>query len=254
MSVEASGATGPGAAFERLLAVMDTLRSPGGCPWDAEQTHESLLRYLVEEAYEVVEAVEAPASSAWRRDELVEELGDVLLQVVFHARIGQEHEEEQRFDIADVIAAVTEKLVRRHPGVFGPADSAGVGAPTAGDGPAPELAGRPPSSAELAARWDAVKRDEKPHRTRVFDGIPPALPALAYAEKALSKARRHGVGGVEPAGSELTGAQREAAELELGRRLLDEVAEASARGLDAERALRRAARDFVQEHDGPVVG
>ena len=80
-----------GEQFERLLAVMDRLRSPGGCPWDAEQTHESLLRYLVEEAYEVVEAVETLEPSSRRRDELVEELGDVLLQVVFHARIGQEH-------------------------------------------------------------------------------------------------------------------------------------------------------------------
>ena len=252
MSVEASGATGPGAAFERLLAVMDTLRSPGGCPWDAEQTHESLLRYLVEEAYEVVEAVEAPASSAWRRDELVEELGDVLLQVVFHARIGQEHEEEQRFDIADVIAAVTEKLVRRHPGVFGPADSAGVGAPTAGDGPAPELAGRPPSSAELAARWDAVKRNEKPHRTRIFDGIPPALPALVHAEKALSKARRHGVGGVTPVAPEPSAERREREERELGEELLRRLEDASAHGLDAERALRGAVRRFVAENDGPV--
>lgn len=255
-----------GEQFERLLTVMDRLRSPGGCPWDAEQTHESLLRYLVEEAYEVVEAVETLEPSSRRRDELVEELGDVLLQVVFHARIGQEHPAPQGFDVTDVISAVTDKLVRRHPAVFG----GGAGTtPTAtgntllgeenADGQAAwsdeiAAAGEQPSTAELAARWDAVKRDEKPQRTRIFDGIPPALPALARAEKALSKARRHAVPGVGPVGPELPEEQREDEERELGERLLRQVTEASARGLDAERALRTAVRRFVQEHDGPLPG
>ncbi|RKQ34111.1 MazG nucleotide pyrophosphohydrolase domain-containing protein [Kocuria tytonis] len=280
---EDAAAVGPshrGAEFERLLAVMDRLRSPGGCPWDAEQTHESLLRYLVEETYEVVEAVESPEPPARRRDALVEELGDVLLQVVFHSRIGEEHEPAQRFDVSDVVAAVTDKLVRRHPAVFGEdVLTAGVGgavapAPPAraadpGDGsrrasgdrgqePAPAASppggAERPGTAELAARWDAVKRAEKPQRTRIFDGIPPALPALALGEKALSKARRHGVAGVPPTGPEPAPEQREAAERELGDELLRRVAEASAHGLDAERALRGAVRRFVAENDGPLAG
>lgn len=237
----------PGAEFERLLAVMDRLRSPGGCPWDAAQTHESLLRYLVEESYEVVEAVEALEPSARRRTELVEELGDVLLQVVFHSRIGQEHPGEQRFDISDVLAAVTDKLVRRHPAVFpedaGP-DGTGASGVVVGD--------RTPSDAELAARWDAVKRREKPQRTRIFDGIPPALPALAYAEKALSKARRHGVTGLpdtQPAPDEQ---RRQAEEDALGEELFRRLEDSSARGLDAERALRTAVRRFVRDHDAPL--
>ena len=245
-----------GEQFERLLTVMDRLRSPGGCPWDAEQTHESLLRYIVEEAYEVVEAVETLEPSSRRRDELVEELGDVLLQVVFHARIGQEHPDPQRFDVTDVLSAVTDKLVRRHPAVFGGNTLLGEENVDGQAAWSDEIAaaGEQPSTAELAARWDAVKRDEKPQRTRIFDGIPPALPALARAEKALSKARRHAVPGVGPVGPELPEEQREDEERELGERLLRQVAEASARGLDAERALRTAVRRFVREHDGPLPG
>ncbi|WP_270254561.1 MazG nucleotide pyrophosphohydrolase domain-containing protein [Kocuria marina] len=236
----------PGAEFERLLAVMDRLRSPGGCPWDAAQTHESLLRYLVEESYEVVEAVEALEPSEQSRTELVEELGDVLLQVVFHSRIGQEHPGEQRFDISDVLAAVTDKLVRRHLAVF-PEDAGRDGTGASG-----VVVGGIPSDAELAARWDAVKRREKPQRTRIFDGIPPALPALAYAEKALSKARRHGVTGLpdtQPAPDEHN---RQAEEDALGEELFRRLQDSSARGLDAERALRTAVRRFVRDHDAPL--
>ena len=235
--------TAPGEEFERLLAVMDRLRSPGGCPWDAAQTHESLLRYLVEESYEVVEAVEALEPSARRRTELVEELGDVLLQVVFHSRIGQEHPGEQRFDISDVLAAVTDKLVRRHPAVF-PEDAGPDASGVVGD--------RTPSDAELAARWDAVKRREKPQRTRIFDGIPPALPALAYAEKALSKARRHGVAGLPEPRPESDEHSRQVEEDALGEELFRRLQDSSARGLDAERALRTAVRRFVRDHDAPL--
>ncbi|MDT0118687.1 MULTISPECIES: MazG nucleotide pyrophosphohydrolase domain-containing protein [Kocuria] len=282
------GGSAPGAEFERLLAVMDRLRSPGGCPWDAAQTHESLLRYLVEESYEVVEAVEALEPSERRRTELVEELGDVLLQVVFHSRIGQEHPDGQRFDISDVLAAVTDKLVRRHPAVFPPGDdaaarqAAGTTAATAGavkasaadstvvegttlDSASPGGTGSDvtgagsvvvgnatPSDAELAARWDAVKRREKPQRTRIFDGIPPALPALAYAEKALSKARRHGVAGLPEPRPESDEQDRQAEEDALGEELFRRVQDSSARGLDAERALRTVVRRFVRDHDAPL--
>ncbi|WP_270263194.1 MazG nucleotide pyrophosphohydrolase domain-containing protein [Kocuria marina] len=239
-------ASAPGAEFERLLAVMDRLRSPGGCPWDAAQTHESLLRYLVEESYEVVEAVEALEPSERRRTELVEELGDVLLQVVFHSRIGQEHPGEQHFDISDVLAAVTDKLVRRHPAVF-PEDAGPDGTGASG-----VVVGGIPSDAELAARWDAVKRREKPQRTRIFDGIPPALPALAYAEKALSKARRHGVAGLPEPRPESDEHSRQVEEDALGEELFRRLQDSSARGLDAERALRTAVRRFVRDHDAPL--
>lgn len=238
--------------FEELLRVMNQLRSPGGCLWDAQQTHESLLRYLVEETYEVVDAIEAPLSMTRWRQELVEELGDVLLQVVFHARIGQEHPGDRHFDITDVLETLTSKLVRRHPDVFA--------AQTEADYP-PEAnsleADREvlDQSAVMSARWDALKRAEKPERTTVFAGVPSSLPALAYAEKALSKARRHGV---EPkpeiaqdgeAAASTSGHDLEAQEHELGEQLFAQVRAASARGLDSERALRGAVRRFMSNHD-----
>lgn len=249
---------GAGERFERLLRVMDRLRSPGGCPWDATQTHESLVRYLVEETYEVVEAVEAPVPGRGRRDGLVEELGDILLQVVFHARIGQEHGAEGGFDITDVLTAVTDKLVRRHPTVFAAPQRTGTEAGGAAEAESPG-----PGDDELSARWDALKRAEKPQRTGVFDGIPPALPALAYAEKALSKARRHGVeerpappraaATAEPAAGAGHTDGRERAEAALGDRLFEQVRAASAVGLDPERALREAVRRYVRARDRPVA-
>ncbi|HRW18415.1 MAG TPA: MazG family protein [Dermatophilaceae bacterium] len=131
------GAT-PGAALLDLVAVMDRLRSPGGCPWDAEQTHATLAPYLLEESYETVEAI-----ASGDRDHLVEELGDVLLQVVFHARVGQEHPEAP-FDIDDVAAGIAAKLRRRHPHVFG---DVVVG-----------------SAEEVSANWEQIKADERAQR------------------------------------------------------------------------------------------
>lgn len=240
---------GTGERFEELVGVMNRLRSPGGCEWDGAQTHASLLRYLVEEAYEVVEAVESPVNggdnAAVARAELVEELGDILLQVVFHARIGQEHADDEAFDVTDIIASVTDKLVRRHPLVFGEQN---------GDDSAVSPAEAQPaaSNEELSARWDAVKRSEKPHRTNVFDGIPPALPALALAEKALSKARRHGVESKPEPSETKDAAALERAEAEFGDRLLEQVRAASAEGLDAERALRGAVRRYIHTNNRPI--
>ena len=131
---------------------MDRLRSPGGCPWDAEQTHESLVPYLIEEAHEAVEAIESGD-----RAHMAEELGDVLLQVVFHARVAQEHPEAP-FDIDDVAGGIVEKLVRRHPHVFADVDA--------------------DTAAEVAANWEQIKAAEKAGRTSVLDGIPAGLPAL----------------------------------------------------------------------------
>lgn len=249
--VEPAVPEGTGERFEELVRVMNRLRSPGGCEWDGVQTHASLLRYLVEEAYEVVEAVESldtsadPSTNGTARAELVEELGDILLQVVFHARIGQEHSGGEAFDVTDIIASVTDKLVRRHPLVF--EEQAG------GDSAAATAEGQSgASNEELSARWDAVKRSEKPHRTNVFDGIPPALPALALAEKALSKARRHGVEAKPEPSDTQDAAAVERSEAEFGDRLLEQVRAASAEGLDAERALRGAVRRYIHTNNRPI--
>lgn len=197
-----------------LVRVMDRLRSPGGCPWDARQTHRSLVEYLVEEAYETVEAIEGGD-----RDHLREELGDLLLQVVFHARIAQEDPDDP-WDIDDVAAGIVRKLVARHPHVFGDA--------------------RADTAEQVEANWHALKAAEK-GRESVTDGIPPSLPALLLAAKLLS--RSDGLDVPVPMFSEAEAVVDSAAsEAELGEFLLGVVASARARGWDAEAALRGAAR------------
>ena len=197
----------PGSKLLDLVAVMDRLRSPQGCPWDAEQTHESLVPYAIEETHELVEAIESGD-----REHLVEELGDVLLQVVFHARIGQE-DSESPFGIDDVADGIINKLVRRHPHVFADVEA--------------------DSPEEVAANWEQIKAAEKPHRTLPLDGIPKGLPALASANKAagrLSTAGRYDL------------AVSAAADDDLGSRLLALVLEARDRGQDPEAALRATVR------------
>jgi XTP/dITP diphosphohydrolase len=201
----------PGSRLLDLVAVMDQLRSPGGCPWDAEQTHHSLLQYLIEECYETVEAVETGD-----REHLREELGDLLLQVVFHARIAAE-DPDAPFDIDDVAAGIANKLRRRHPHVF-------AGLAVSG-------------TAEVEANWEALKAAEK-GRSSAVDGVPLAQPALALAAKLQRRARSAGTGPVVPV-----------AELpedgDVGAALFALVATAVARGLDPEAELRRAAREFA---------
>jgi XTP/dITP diphosphohydrolase len=192
-----------------LVHVMDRLRSPGGCPWDAEQTPESLVAYAVEEVYEVAEAVETGD-----REHLREELGDLLLQVVFQARVAQEHPTEP-FDLENVAAGIAAKLRRRHPHVFEDVE--------AGD------------AEDVHRRWEQIKTAEKA-RESVLDGIPPALPALARAHKVLGRVRRAGLP-LEPPAAATLGAG------ELGAALLDLVARAEP-GVDPEAALRAALRDL----------
>jgi XTP/dITP diphosphohydrolase len=192
-----------------LVAVMDRLRSPGGCPWDAEQTHESLVQYLVEETYETIEAIDAED-----RDGLIEELGDLLLQVVFHARIGEEAPDA--FDIDDVAGGIAEKLIARHPHVFGDET-----AQTAGD---------------VEAAWFERKRQEK-GRTSVTDGVPMAMPALPLIEKLLHRAEKGGVE-VPPVDPQVEALLDEH---DAGELILEIVAAARARGVDADAAARRAA-------------
>jgi XTP/dITP diphosphohydrolase len=150
---------------EQLVQVMDQLRSPGGCPWDAEQTHASLARYLLEETYEALEAMDQADLGSLR-----EELGDLLLQVVFHARIAQES--DPTFSLDAIAQGVVDKLVRRHPHVF------------------TDLVVT--SSAELEANWAKVKQEEK-QRDSVTDGVPQAMPALQLATQLIYRARKSGV-------------------------------------------------------------
>ncbi|MBO1751969.1 MazG family protein [Actinotalea sp. BY-33] len=212
---------------------MDLLRSPGGCPWDAAQTHASLVPYAIEEVHEVVEAIESGD-----REDLREELGDLLLQVVFHARVAKEHPEEP-FGIAEVAAGITAKLRRRHPHVFEVGEAREGGS---GDAPA--------GSEDQHARWERIKKTEK-NRASVLDGIPAGLPALARAQKVLSRASRAGLEtggpGREVPGGAVVADAGDQGEAELGARILALVAEAHERGLDAEGALRGAVRRLEGE-------
>jgi XTP/dITP diphosphohydrolase len=210
----------PGARLLDLVAVMDRLRSPGGCPWDAQQTHRSLLPYLLEEAYETVEAVETDDL-----DGLREELGDLLLQVVFHARLGEEHPDHP-WSVDDVAAGIVEKLVARHPHVFA----------RRSDGE--------PSAEQVDQRWDELKRAEKGRRSAV-DGVPLDQPALALAAKLLSRAERAGVDvAVPPVPAATDPAPTDES---VGAALLALVATASAAGVDPEAALRAVARRLAAQ-------
>jgi XTP/dITP diphosphohydrolase len=205
----------PGSRLLDLVAVMDRLRSPGGCPWDAEQTHASLLPYLLEEAHEVVEAIETGD-----RAHLVEELGDLLLQVAFHARLAEE-DEEAPFDVDDVAAGIVEKLVRRHPHVFGDVQVDGA--------------------EQVHANWEQIKAAEK-QRDGLFDGIPTTLPALARAQKMLGRLQRaEGAPAAARILGEAAGGGATDDEV-VAARLLDAVGLAAERDVDAEGALRQALR------------
>ncbi|MDT8447465.1 MAG: nucleoside triphosphate pyrophosphohydrolase [bacterium] len=151
--------------MKRLIEIVDKLRSPEGCPWDRDQTHLSLLPYLLEEAYEVIEEVQEERLGSGLKGEL----GDLLLQVVLHAQIAKE---EGRFSMDDVIGHVSEKMLRRHPHVFAEAD-------------------RQQTQAELTAQWDRIKADEK-RSPKLFDDIPKAKPALLRAKKIGERAAKLG--------------------------------------------------------------
>jgi len=214
--------------LEELIAVLHQLRAPGGCAWDAEQTHESLVQYLVEESYELIDAIETGG-----RDELIEELGDVLYQVIFHSDIAS-HTPGENFTIEDVAANMTAKMIGRHPHVFGDDAAKAAMNVTSGD--------------DVVAMWDELKKADKPGRTSVLDGIPQSMPALALADKLLGRAEKVGIAGAQAA--DVAAAIPVDTEAELGAALLSLVSTAKANGLDAERALRtalRALRDEIRE-------
>ena len=205
-----------GAALLELVAVMDRLRSPGGCPWDADQTHRSLATYLLEETYETLEAIDTGSA-----EHLREELGDLLLQVVFHARIAEERA-VQPWSIDDVARGISAKLVRRHPHVFAERD--------AGDERA-----EPSTAALVASGWERSKAVEK-GRTSAVEGVPFALPALSLAAKLMARAADHGVAVAVP---------DPGPDGDLGERLLALVAAAQRGGADPEQALRDATRRYA---------
>ncbi|MBB5633750.1 XTP/dITP diphosphohydrolase [Cryobacterium mesophilum] len=208
--------------LDELIAVLAQLRAPGGCAWDADQTHESLVRYLVEETYELIDAIETGD-----RDAMLEELGDVLYQVVFHADLAA-HTPGEDFTIEDVAAHMTAKMVGRHPHVFGDA--------------AAREAMNIQSADDVVAVWDELKAHDKPDRSSVLDGIPQGMPALALADKLAGRAEKVGVAIAVP-----DAVAASATEAELGAQLLGIASTARAAGLDPERALRTALRGLQEE-------
>ena len=206
-----------GSQLQRLVEVMNTLRSPGGCPWDAEQTHESLLKYLLEESYEFVDAVQSG-----NRVDMREELGDVLLQVYFHARMAEEHPTDP-FSIEDVAQGIADKLIRRHPHVF-----EGVEVRDA---------------QEVLENWEEIKKKEK-GRTSPLDGVAMAQPALPLVEKLLYRAEKYNVEVETPDSVSIEGTADEGA---VGQALLAVIAWANSNGIDAEAALRKEAMRIAQQ-------
>ena len=222
--------------FQSLIDIVARLRGPGGCPWDAEQTHESLKRNLLEECYETLEAIDSGEPG-----ELADELGDILVQVAFHADIARAAGE---FDIADVLAAINRKLIRRHPHVFG-------------DGSAPGSPGTI-NARQVERNWEQLKAEERRQAGKpepsVMDSVPTALPALSAAQLIQDRAARFGfdwddAGGVLDKLVEEIGEFREAATEEerldeFGDVLFALVNVARWSGIQAEDALRQANAKF----------
>jgi tetrapyrrole methylase family protein/MazG family protein len=213
-----------------LVRVMARLRGPGGCPWDREQTHRSLARHLLEETHEVLEAIDADD-----RDRLREELGDVLLQVAFHAQMAAD---EGAWDVDDVARGIVEKLIRRHPHVFGDVEVSGAD--------------------EVLVNWERIKQEEKGPKG-VDEDIPPTLPSLARAAKVLRRAAGWGFawrsldGALDALKEEIDELEHHTsprnAEEEIGDVLFATVAVARTLGVDAESALRRTIRGFADRYE-----
>jgi XTP/dITP diphosphohydrolase len=205
--------------LDDLIATAHKLRAPGGCPWDAEQTHESLLTYLIEETYELIDAVQGKDPNA-----IKEELGDVLYNVIFHADIA---EANGQFNIQDVAKYMEDKMKSRHPHVFGNEEELKEFAAKTGE--------------DVMKSWDNHKKKEKPERESVLDGVPLAMPSLALANKVIGKAEKLGV--LEKGKSPIKVETDE----ELGALLLAIVSAARAHGIDPEMALRKATTDLMSD-------
>ena len=212
--------------IDRLRKIVAQLRSPDGCPWDREQTHQSLKPHLVEECYELIDAIDAGDDK-----ELKEELGDLLLQVVLHSQMAAE---ASRFTLDDVATGIADKLVNRHPHVFGE--------------------NRLPNSDAVLKQWEVIKRSEKHERRSILDGVPKGLPALARAEKVQTKAARVGFDWNEADGAlekvreelqEIESAAEDRLPEEVGDLLFAVVNFARKRKLDAEQLLNEASSKFA---------
>ena len=214
-----------------LIRIMARLRGPDGCPWDAEQTHQTLARHLLEETHELIEAVDADDPDAIR-----DELGDVLLQVVFHAQVAAD---EGRWDLDDVAEGLSRKLIHRHPHVFGSTEVSG--------------------SAEVLVNWERLKAEEAGGRKGVEDDIPATLPALARAAKVQRRAAGWGFewrsleGTMDALREEVdeleAAADPDDVEGEIGDVLFATVAVARRLNVDAESALRRTIRSFSERYE-----
>jgi XTP/dITP diphosphohydrolase len=225
--------------IDELIQTAKQLRAPGGCPWDAEQTHQSLTKYLIEETYELIDAIESND-----RQQILEELGDVFYHVVFHSDLAESGSLGEPFNIQDVAELSITKMKGRHPHVFGTPEELEKYKAETGD--------------DVMRSWDAHKMKEKPERLSVLDGIPNSLPALLLADKVIGKAQKLGV--LE---TEATPAFAVEDEDQLGGLLLALVLSAKHQGLDAERALRETIRELQveirafelsDEFDAGVVG
>lgn len=205
-----------GSELLRLVEVMDRLRSPGGCAWDAEQTHHSLIKYLLEESYEFIDAIETEDRVGMR-----EELGDVLLQVYFHSRIAQDHPTDP-FTIDDVAGAIADKLIGRHPHVF-----AGL-----------EVSG----TEEIIENWEAIKAKEK-GRTSPLDGVAMSQPALPLVSKLIYRADKYGASLDLPKYQSDHPATHES----VGAALASVIAWAYSHEIDPELALRDQARAMMEQ-------
>ena len=206
----------------RLAEVMDRLRSPGGCPWDAEQTHQSLIKYLLEESYEFVDSVDEDDRIAMR-----EELGDILLQVYFHSRLAQEHPSDP-FDIEEVAKGITDKLIRRHPHVFGGQEIN--------------------NTEELKENWERLKAKEK-GRKSATDGIALSQPAVALITKLLYRAEKAGIKLDLPETFNITSSANDSSqnslERSIGDTLIAAIAMAIKNGIEPEDLLRSRAREIA---------
>jgi XTP/dITP diphosphohydrolase len=202
--------------LQRLVEVMDRLRSPGGCAWDAEQTHQSLIKYLLEESYEFIDAIETDDRAGMR-----EELGDVLLQVYFHSRIAQDHPTDP-FSIEDVAGAIADKLISRHPHVFDNLEVSGT--------------------EEIIENWEAIKAREK-GRTSAIEGIAMSQPALPLVSKILYRAEKFNV----PLNINSYQSEYEVNEKSVGEALASVIAWAHENGIDPESALRAQAREMIRQ-------
>jgi XTP/dITP diphosphohydrolase len=205
----------------RLAEVMDRLRSPGGCPWDAEQTHESLVKYLLEESYEFIDALGADDRTGMR-----EELGDVLLQVYFHSRMAQDHPTDP-FSIEDVAKLIADKLIRRHPHVFEGLEVEDMD--------------------EVIENWEAIKAKEK-GRTSSLDGIAMAQPALPLVEKLIYRAEKYKVDlPMTDIDTAVEHVQQSPTEATIGEALAAIIALAHQHNIDPESALRGQAREMIEK-------